>query len=329
MNFIGRPMGIIINFFYNFLGDFFLSIILFALVIAVLRIPLDILTQKGASNQFKLRPQQDAIRRKFPNDRMRQNQEIMALNQREKVSMFNAGCLGNLFMMPFLFGIFAAMRNPITLIAGISDNVVREAGAVLAALRDYFYELNLTYINVGSNITEHDIMSHSRVIVDNYALVANTGAEYAPEISEASIATLRDLPNTLDLSFFGHGDLSMNPSFGEPYWLLLIPLAAGLFSLLPALIQVRQQALISPPGTPKAMGAMAYLMPIISLVMAFNFPAALGIYWAFSNLFGGAIRFFVNKKYTPQIICAKADCDLMQKQEEREQSIMRRIDGNA
>lgn len=334
MGFIGRPMGAIINFFYQFSGEFFLSIVIFALIIAILRTPLDILTQKGMAGQFKLRPQQDALRRKYPNDRMRVNQEMMALNQREGVKPINAGCLGNLFMMPFLIGIFTAMRHPMTMIANVYGGAVNYAADILYHLNN----LDLSYVNIGNPrnslaISEHDILRHREVIIDNYSMVVDTGVEgsleIAPEALTYTINTLREFPNILDLSLFGRGDLSSIPSISVLNWLWLIPIFTAIFSLLPAVIQAKQQQLTAPPGTPAAMNKMMYAMPVFTGVMAFFFPAALGVYWAFSSLFGGIIRFFVNKKFTPQQICAKTDCELMKKQEQREREIMQRINGTS
>lgn len=331
MGFIGRPMGTVINFFYHlFGGNFFLSIVVFALIIAILRTPLDVLTQRGMAGQFKLRPQQDALRRKYPNDRMRVHQEMTALSQREGVKPLNAGCFGNLLMMPFLIGIFTAMRHPLTMIANVSESVVDYSQQILYRLNELLPYVNIGNPNNPGAIAEHDILRHRQVIVDNYALVVNTGAESAVEIAPDALSNtlhyMEDFPNILNLSFFGHGDLSSIPSISVLNWLWLIPIFTAVFSLLPAIIQAKQQKLTSPPGTPQAMNKMMYVMPLFTGVMAFFFPAALGIYWAFTSLFGGIIRFFVNKKFAPQQVCAKNDCDLMRKQEEREREIMERVD---
>jgi YidC/Oxa1 family membrane protein insertase len=41
---------------------------------------------------------------------------------------------------------------------------------------------------------------------------------------------------------------------------------------------------------------MMYIGPIITLVVLFNLPSAIGLYWAVSNLFSVGQQFFINKK---------------------------------
>ena len=43
---------------------------------------------------------------------------------------------------------------------------------------------------------------------------------------------------------------------------------------------------------------MMYAGPILTVVVLFNLPAAIGLYWTVSNLFSIGQQFYINKKIT-------------------------------
>ena len=52
---------------------------------------------------------------------------------------------------------------------------------------------------------------------------------------------------------------------------------------------------------------MQYIMPIFSLVIAFQVPAGVGMYWIFSNVFSTFQQILLNKKYNPKIAAEEAE----------------------
>ena len=57
------------------------------------------------SKMKKLQPEMEKIKQRFPDDRMKQQQEIMALYKREKVSPL-AGCLPVVVQIPVFFALY-------------------------------------------------------------------------------------------------------------------------------------------------------------------------------------------------------------------------------
>ena len=53
------------------------------------------------------------------------------------------------------------------------------------------------------------------------------------------------------------------------------------------------------------MSGMLLTMPIISLVIGFGFPGALGFYWACSAIVSGVIQTVISLKYGPNVLIAK------------------------
>lgn len=58
-------------------------------------------------------------------------------------------------------------------------------------------------------------------------------------------------------------------------------------------------------GAQEAMAAnqkmMMYIGPVITLVVLFNLPAAIGLYWSVSNLFSIVQQFYINKKISTSV----------------------------
>ena len=59
------------------------------------------------------------------------------------------------------------------------------------------------------------------------------------------------------------------------------------------------------------MMGMMLSMPLISLFLGFTFPAAVGLYWAFSSLVAGAMQITVQHFYSPQNLLAEAQAKLI------------------
>ncbi|MEN9799923.1 MAG: rane protein insertase YidC, partial [Pseudomonadota bacterium] len=86
------------------------AVILLTVLVKVLLIPL---THKGmlaAENMKRLQPKMEAIKAKYPEDRERQNVEMMKLYQEEKVNPLG-GCLPMLVQMPVWIALFTTLRN--------------------------------------------------------------------------------------------------------------------------------------------------------------------------------------------------------------------------
>ena len=96
---------------------YWISLFLFALIIKLILFPLGIKQQKSQQKLAKLRPKEEAIRRKYRDDKSQEamrkmNEEIQAMYREEKYSQFG-GCLPLLFQMPILFSLYYIIQNPL------------------------------------------------------------------------------------------------------------------------------------------------------------------------------------------------------------------------
>lgn len=111
---IAKPLRLVLNFFYSFVGNWGVAIILLTVIIKMLFWPL---TQKSYSSMKamqKLQPEMAKIREKHKNDRERLNREIMELYKKNRVNPLG-GCLPMLVQIPVFFALYKVLLNDIAL----------------------------------------------------------------------------------------------------------------------------------------------------------------------------------------------------------------------
>ncbi|MGP0585503.1 YidC/Oxa1 family membrane protein insertase [Paenibacillus timonensis] len=87
---------------------------------------------------------------------------------------------------------------------------------------------------------------------------------------------------------------------GEPDKLFILPAVAALTTF----IQTKMMSSVNPQGMQGPMAFMMWVYPILIFVMAYNFAAALPLYWIFSNLYTIAQNFFIYRKKDPVLAAA-------------------------
>jgi YidC/Oxa1 family membrane protein insertase len=111
---IAKPLRLVLNFFYSFVGNYGVAIILLTVIIKLIFWPL---TQKSYSSMKamqKLQPEMAKIREKHKNDKERLNREIMELYKKNRVNPLG-GCLPMLVQIPVFFALYQVLLNDIAL----------------------------------------------------------------------------------------------------------------------------------------------------------------------------------------------------------------------
>jgi YidC/Oxa1 family membrane protein insertase len=109
---IARPLLYVLKYFYQFLGNYGLSIILLTIIIKLIFWPL---TQKSYSSMKamqKLQPEMQKIREKFAKDKEKLNREIMELYKTHRVNPLG-GCLPMLVQIPVFFALYKVLMEAI------------------------------------------------------------------------------------------------------------------------------------------------------------------------------------------------------------------------
>lgn len=100
----------VIQFFYNFCGDWGLAIIIVTIIFRIIVAPLMHKQAKSNYKMQKIQPQLQHIQEKYANDKVRQSQELQKLYAEAKFNPL-AGCLPMLLQMPIFIALFQVLRE--------------------------------------------------------------------------------------------------------------------------------------------------------------------------------------------------------------------------
>ncbi len=103
--FFTRPLFFILDKSYAFLGNFGLAILLLTVLLRAALFPLANTGFKQMTRMKKLQPEIERLKERNKDDQVQQQQEMMALYQREKVNPVS-GCLPMIIQIPIMFSLY-------------------------------------------------------------------------------------------------------------------------------------------------------------------------------------------------------------------------------
>lgn len=106
--FLTKPIFLALDYFYGLLGNFGLAIMLFVVLLKIVLFPLSNKSYRSMAQMRALQPELEALRKRHENDKMKMQQEVMALWQRERVNPVS-GCLPMLIQIPIFFALYKVL----------------------------------------------------------------------------------------------------------------------------------------------------------------------------------------------------------------------------
>jgi YidC/Oxa1 family membrane protein insertase len=106
--FLTQPIFAVLEFFHGLVGNFGVAILLLTVVIKALFYPLANKAFTSMSKLKKLQPQMEEIKKRYGKDPQKQQQETLALYQREKVNPVS-GCLPILLQIPVFYALYKTL----------------------------------------------------------------------------------------------------------------------------------------------------------------------------------------------------------------------------
>lgn len=290
-------LGYMLDFFSNIMGgSYALALLLYALVFKIVFLPFTIKQQKNQIAMAKLTPKIQLIKAKYKGrtDQVtmrKQQEEIMALQQKEGYSPLS-GCLPLLLQMPLIIFLYNVIRNPLSYIAKISNEVIINA------------------YNLINNLT-----GDAAITADTFSKIDQIA--FAGQLKNSTVAVegltedmLSRIPN---FTLFGQ-NLAATPSISNLSWLVVIPVLAALSQWFTMWIT---RKINGQPGqlqevdkqSQMSMKMMDVMMPLMTLFLAFSFSGMLGIYWVYQSLLSIVQTLIMSKvmplpKYTEEEIKA-------------------------
>ncbi|MGH7810670.1 MAG: membrane protein insertase YidC, partial [Candidatus Binatia bacterium] len=106
--FITKPLFSLMNWLYGLVGNFGVAILIVTVLVKLAFFPLANKSYVSMAKMKKLQPEMERIRDRHKDDRARQQQEFMALYQKEKINPL-AGCLPILLQIPVFFALYKVL----------------------------------------------------------------------------------------------------------------------------------------------------------------------------------------------------------------------------
>ena len=106
--FLTKPFFKLLHYFAAMLGNYGLAILAVTLVVKAAFYPLANKSYESMAKMKKLQPEMEKLRERFKDDRVRQQQELMALYKNEKINPA-AGCLPILLQIPVFFALYKVL----------------------------------------------------------------------------------------------------------------------------------------------------------------------------------------------------------------------------
>ena len=113
-DFIAKPCLWLMNFFYRYIPNYGVAIIILTLLIKILLWPLGAKSYKSMSEMKKLQPIMAEIREKYKHDKKKMNAEIMSLYKTYKINPVG-GCLPMVAQIPVFFAFYRMLYQAIEL----------------------------------------------------------------------------------------------------------------------------------------------------------------------------------------------------------------------
>ena len=106
--FLTKPIFFVLDWLYGLVGNFGIAIMLLTVLVKLLFFPLANKSYTAMSKMKRLTPQMQALRERLGDDKVKLNQEMMALYKREKVNPA-AGCLPIVVQIPVFFALYKVL----------------------------------------------------------------------------------------------------------------------------------------------------------------------------------------------------------------------------
>lgn len=282
MGAIANLFGYLLNFLYNIFNNYGIAIIVFSVILRIILIPVTISQQKTMKKSEQMQEKMRKIQQKYKNNPEKLNQETMDLYKREKMNPFS-GCLSSILQIIIILSVFWLVSKPLTYMKKVDPDIING------------------YIE---QIKNEDGKSSAY-----------------PEIQVIQRKASEDERVNINMNFFGL-DLSKVPNQNmSDYTVYIIPVLYVITSFISIkitngkkkkekVLQLEEKTTSDKEANTKQSAedesleamqemsnSMTYMIPIMSISIAFIAPLGLALYWLISNILIIIERLIIDKIY--------------------------------
>jgi YidC/Oxa1 family membrane protein insertase len=236
-------------------GSYGIAIMLLTAAVMIVLMPLTIRATRSTIKMTMLQPELRELQKQYKDDKAQMNQAMMAMYQENGVNPVG-GCLPMLAQLPVFLLLFNVLR-------GLTERV--------------------------SDKPYYQVSVRARELLGESVTVSNT---FDPAHVDPSTELYRDLSNDTEM-LFGPFDLSnqawdvVQSNFlgSFPYLLLIVFVVASSYYQQRQISARRGAQPDNPTPQQQTQQQLLRILPLMSGIWSFFFPAGLVLYWATSNLF--------------------------------------------
>ena len=289
------PFAWLVRLFYNLTNSYGVALILFTLVIKLIMLPFQMKSKKSMMRMSRVSGQMQELQKRYAKNQAKLQEEMQKLYEEEGVNPMS-GCLWSLIPFPILIALYSIIRQPITHFMMLSKD---ELQTVVQSAADA--GVNLT------NIVMMDKATGTPALKDGLYQLASYGQiNLVKAVQEMGLSTPEGWFD-MNYNFLGL-DLTATPwEYVKNFtftWamigVILIPILAGLSQFVFSKLTMKTQPQADAAGG-ASMKSMMYMMPLMSVYIAFIMPAALGVYWIAQSVFSLIQEAILNKTFSAKL----------------------------
>lgn len=289
------PFAWLVRLFYDLTNSYGVALILFTLVIKLIMLPFQMKSKKSMMRMSRVSGQMQDLQKRYAKNQAKLQEEMQKLYEEEGVNPMS-GCLWSLIPFPILIALYSIIRQPITHFMMLSKDVLQ---TVVQSAADA--GVNLT------NIVMMDKATGTPALKDGLYQLASYGQiNLVKAVQEMGLSTPEGWFD-MNYNFLGL-DLTATPwEYVKNFtftWavigVILIPILAGLSQFVFSKLTMKTQPQADAAGG-ASMKSMMYMMPLMSVYIAFIMPAALGVYWIAQSVFSLIQEAILNKTFSAKL----------------------------
>ena len=301
----------------SWVGSWGWTMVVFTIMVRLVLTPLDIKSRVSMRKTQKLAPKQQALQKKYANDKEKLNAKMAELYKKEHINPLSS-CLPLLLTWPILIAVFGAMRM------AANKELLMQLGQILNNetptlepwlwiknlwMPDSFFAASLPDLNTLRVIpTEQWTEWFNKLDQNNLPiLIKDLGLTVESFGKDTLGATVQQIVTAMQQNTAYVEAVAVKPgwtfnllitqfSLINSYngWLLL-PILSAASQIFMTKIMGGNQAQPAAQGQPNTGKFMQYFFPIFSLIICLSYSAAFALYWVAGNLVSMGQTYAINK----------------------------------
>ena len=280
--FLASTFGYLLQFLYNLVNNYGIAIILFTITIKIILLPLSIKQQKTMKKSAEMQEKIKVIQFKYKNDQEKMNQEMMNLYKSEKMSPFS-GCLTTIIQMLLLLSIFYLVRTPLTYMQKIpqenintyieqlkeGEKAVSNVYPEIDLIREYNYlkelnpeDENVDKLNLQMNFLGLDLSKIPQQNMNDYTVYIIPVLYILSSFISIRLTTSMQTKKKVKVE---NKDITIDGKTGEE-------------------LELEENKNNEPDSMAQTNKIMSWMMPVLSISIAFVAPLGLALYWLINNV---------------------------------------------